>query len=276
MDKRHEEILEQVYARGRKLRLRRRITHVVSVSLSLSLFGGGIVYALNAAPESKQAAPAHEPEIDATAEPKPEPKKTDKPKPAETPKPKPVSKESSKPKPPEPKPEPELQCFNSTNPDCGPFSWKVKPYNSHMSLNVAGPSSLTTGEKGTWTITASDADAKIVRDFYKIYWGDDSYTTPYGRMTMPGGGGTASPWDCVKGYGLWALPNKTSDSFGLTASHTFTAAGTYTLKFKFFSRDNRSVDGKHLCQQAYGDDKYIELVVAVSDPAPDPSPSPTP
>lgn len=258
-----EEILAKVYRRGRALRRRRRVAQTLSSALVLSLAGGGMVFALSGAPRQKQALPAHEPTVSDTATAKPKPPESPKPKPtsSETPKPKPTTETKESPKA-EPKPtsDPAPECFNSTNPECGEFSWKTKPSNSWMEAGVDGPPALLVGQQGGWMLTAADADAKVV--WYGVMWGDGGYTFPSDKPA------------CVKGYGSWSLPPKASGSLEKWLTHTFEAPGTYTIKFKVMSRDNRQVDGKYLCQQAYGEYKYLERTVVVTQPE-SPSPDPT-
>jgi hypothetical protein len=264
-----DEILEHVYRRAAQIRRPRMIAHVMLSVLMVSMLGGGTVLAMH---RGQPVEPAHDggtPTLvddDEKKEPKPERKKEatkPEPEPTKEPADEPKDKPEKEPVKDEPKDEPKDEqpfCFNSFDPACGDFYWKTYPgTNQALSLDVDASEAIV-GQETSFTVSVSDADAKIWREAYKIDFGDGT--------KLKGG---ADWWACKKGYGKWSVPTKGGDSYSKTFTHTYTAAGTYKAWVYFRSKDVR--DGASPCQQAYGSEKIVEVTIVVSEPAPEPSPS---
>ncbi|MGH2795018.1 MAG: hypothetical protein ACRDKG_12025 [Actinomycetota bacterium] len=257
-----DQILEQVYARGKKLRRRRMLDRGAAMTSLVALLSGTMAAALMG--QAKQVPPSHELEIPPmpggektyTPTPKPEPTKTAKPKPDPVVvKPKP---EETKP----PAPKPELNCLNSFDPKCGEFFWKTKPYPKLPLVITVDAPQFIAGEAGEMTVHLSDGDALIAERAYKVLWGDDTYTKDYTDKS------------CAKAYGPWKLPAKGPDTYQRGFSHMYAAHGTYTVSIWWLSVDR--FEGPRPCQPAYGSEGWVELeVTVVAPPEPDPTPTPS-
>lgn len=262
-----DEILARVYRRGRALRLRRRLARGASSLTMLALLTGGMVFAASRTPQDKPPSTdaLHEPEDPKPPKPAPSPKPSpDEPSPKPSESQKPESKPAPKPtEEPDPKPSPtESDCLNSFDPACGYFEWVDKPEpNQPLVITVNVPDAVA-GEDAAFGVRVSDADAKIFREFWKVDFGDGSYSKGYGDKS------------CTKAYGPWTLPSRLGDVHETAFHHTYAAAGTYTVTVHYHSYDRR--DGKRPCQQAYGSESTVQVTVTVTEPAPPPPPSPSP
>lgn len=253
-----DEILDQVYRRGRLLRRRRRVARTTASMLAVVLLGGGMMQAVGGLRKGETLHFDDTP-IESVS-PKPSPVLSEKPTPVSSPKPtsKPVAKPAPKLESPKPKPP---ACLNSFDPVCGEFSWVTKPgSNQPLVITVEMPA-VEAGTEASFTVRGSDADADILNDFWWIDFGD-------GTSTM--GPGDKS---CAKAYGPWSLPARKADSWEKTFTHTYAAPGTYTMWVKLISYDVR--EGKRPCQQAYGSYGKVPITVVVNDPSP-PEPPPGP
>lgn len=257
-----DEILDRVYRRARRLRVRKLASHAASGALAMTLVGGGVVFALTRPPSEPE--PLHDGVIPTlTAEPKPsvKPSESKKPTPKATPKTSPKSDPKASPKespaPTDPK------CLNSFDPACGEFRWASQPAkDTPMSVTVTAPATVEVGTDVSFAVRLSDPDAKIWRDAYKLDFGDG--TRIYGPADK----------SCKKAYGPWTVPPRGGDAYETVYHHTFTTPGTYKAWMKFLSIDRRDVWPRP-CQQAYGDYGYVERTIVVTEPEPEPSPSPS-
>jgi hypothetical protein len=111
-----------------------------------------------------------------------------------------------------------IDCLNSTDPACGDFYWDPAPGpNAPLTVTLrASSNSVRVGETVTFTVTATDADAKIVCN--GIYYDDE------GAVWM-------IPTGSVARYGRWETPAKGQGDLSLTFTHAYAAVGSYKVQF---------------------------------------------
>ncbi|MSR70779.1 hypothetical protein EXS62_01950 [Candidatus Kaiserbacteria bacterium] len=101
---------------------------------------------------------------------------------------------------------------------CAPTPIPPYPtYNAPSITSVSGPTQLTVGQSGTWSVSVTDASQYLS---YSVVWGDEQ---PY-PYPMPA-----------------AAPQAVSSSG--TLSHTYTQAGTYTPRFTVTNGYGQSATG---------------------------------
>ena len=114
------------------------------------------------------------------------------------------------------------ECRNSTDSACGPFRWDPEP-DPNAPLTVKVTATPRAGEPRTFdfTVVFTDPDAPIRDGCRSADFGD-------GGTAAASGCAVAA---CVATYGPWTPPAKEPGSAETTTSHTFPAAGTYTVRF---------------------------------------------
>ena len=118
-------------------------------------------------------------------------------------------------------------CRNSTNPECGPFTWDPAPDpDQPLTVNVTyAPVSPRAGEEVTFTVIVEDPDARVMRNF--------NNRRDYGDGVVDDA--PPFPASCGQAFGPWTPPVKVPDRLTTTFQHVYTRAGTYTASFSFES-----------------------------------------
>lgn len=134
---------------------------------------------------------------------------------------------------------PAPSCQNSTDPACGDFRWEpAPPANQPLTLSfVDAPAEVPAGTPVTFTVTWSDADARLDWDHFS-----------------PDGVALASGCVAEPRHGPWTPPDPDGGSGTLTYSHTFDAPGTYTVLVSAGAGD---------CNGPYYSEDHAEVVVTV-------------
>ncbi len=124
-------------------------------------------------------------------------------------------------------PLPGAGCRNSTNPECGPFTWDPAPdANQPLTVNVTyAPASPRAGEEVTFTVVVEDPDARVMRNL--------NTRRDYGDGVVDEA--PPSPASCGQAFGPWTPPDKMPDRFVTTFRHVYKRAGTYTASYSFES-----------------------------------------
>jgi hypothetical protein len=112
-------------------------------------------------------------------------------------------------------------CHNSHDPACGDFSWSPQPTNSHPSVTVtSSPDPPRAGQTLTLDVTITDAESVVGSQ--SPCWGDSTACVARTDYNPTAG----------VGYGPWSPPVPAQHTFhdGTHFTHTYSAAGTYTVK----------------------------------------------
>ncbi|HZQ28671.1 MAG TPA: hypothetical protein VFA94_13325, partial [Acidimicrobiales bacterium] len=115
-----------------------------------------------------------------------------------------------------------LMCRNSYDPKCGQFHWDPAPAPAApASLTVTfSPANPKAGDTVTFTVHHHDPDTNVVA----------CGTEDYGDQSV----GCAADYPaCQTRYGPWDPPAKKPDDGTNTISHTYKAAGTYTVRIEY-------------------------------------------
>jgi hypothetical protein len=142
-----------------------------------------------------------------------------------------------------------LWCRNSTDPRCGPFRWDPEPGpNAPLTVTITfTPERPKAYDEVRFFVTASDPDARITSNICNRF-GDETSPGPDGWGTCisavsfgPDGPPPPSPYCAPEKYGPWSPPPPEGGSTALGnppsegVPHTFTAAGTYRVGWRFTS-----------------------------------------
>lgn len=145
-------------------------------------------------------------------------------------------------------------CRNSKDAACGPFRWDPEPSpNQPLVVTVTtSAEQAVAGQPFSFTVEATDTDAQPV--FCEVFDLGDG-TTKGVIGTRCGDDGTAQP-PCEPRYGPWTPPTRKGGVFTYTVTHTYAAAGTYTVQFFSYSEDGGEC-------HPYGSTKTTERKVTV-------------
>jgi hypothetical protein len=150
-------------------------------------------------------------------------------------------------------------CRNSTNPACGPFRWDPPPEPDQPIVVTVATSAeqAVAGQPFTFTVKATDLDAQPV--FCEVY--DLGDGTKKGAIGTPceAGGPEVEPCQTNR-FGPWTPPTRKGGVFEYTLTHTYTTAGTYTVKFFSYSEDGGTC-------HPYGSTKTTQMQLTVAAPA---------
>lgn len=253
------EILSRVYARGRSIRLRRRVVRaVMSVVVISALFamGAGVartIHTMERPPAAFNDATSPSPEA-SVSEPDTfvggqAPVPSDSAGPIDTP----TESPSETPSP---------VCVNSFDPACGKFYWDPDPgTNAPVSITIRlSSTTVQVGETITATVTVSDPDAPIQCASFE--WGDNG--TYIGTAIASRGR-----------FGRWETPPKHPSQETFTVSHRYENAGPHQVLYSVNSGTGgcRDVGAD---PYASGGSASANLIVEGPSPSPTPTDTPTP
>jgi hypothetical protein len=118
-------------------------------------------------------------------------------------------------------------CHNSYDAKCGPFRWDPDPGpNAPLTVTVSPqPEQGMTPHEVNFKVVADDPDAKIDHCIAAVEFGDGQT-----------GGTCPPPATCPAPYGPWTPPGKVPDHWETVITHTYPAAGPYSVSVVLQSR----------------------------------------
>jgi hypothetical protein len=120
-------------------------------------------------------------------------------------------------------------CHNSYDPACGPFRWEpAPPADQPRQVTLTGPQAVRVGDQVTVHADVNDPDdAQASNCPAKTYDFGDGPAVSNHCDPPPG----TDP--CPKRYGPWSPPAASPGGGQEDVAHTFSAPGTYTVKFTY-------------------------------------------
>lgn len=143
---------------------------------------------------------------------------------------------------------PPVVCRNSSDPQCGPFSWDPAPAENQVLTAAvsASPPDPTTGEV-TFTVRVTDPDHLVTDNCAEANYGDGSSIER--RACTPG--------QCVDAHGPWTPPAQVTGSGTFTFRHR---SGNYTATFTFHTDEDIP------CPNPYGSVGFGSIRVTAPGP----------